>query len=105
MKKYPQSLFWIGFITNMFGRYFFLFFPALILLFIGIWSKPCLIIGVILLAIDIIASFIEQLNIRKATLDSDNPNFAKFQDAILSPDWRENIHNVIEDSVNDDIEK
>lgn len=103
MKKYPQSLFWIGFITNVVGRFFFLFFPALILLFIGIWVKECLIIGLSLLTIDIILSLIEQLRIRKTTLENDNPNFTEFQDAILSPDWRENIKNIVEERIDDDI--
>lgn len=100
-KKYPLSLFIAGFITNIFGRFFFLFFPAVILLFIGIWVKVCLMLGLALLALDIALSFIEQLILRNVTLNSDNPNFAEFQDAMLSENWRDNIKNIIEGKISE----
>lgn len=99
--KYPTDLFIIGFISNIFGRFFFLFFPAVILLIIGVWIKSCIIIGLVLLTLDIILSFVEQLRIRKATLSSDNPNFTEFQDLILSNDWKNNIINMVEDKINE----
>lgn len=98
-KKYPVSLFMIGFISNIIGRFFFLFFPAVILIIIGIWVKACLIIGLGLLGLDIVLSFGEQLILRNATLNSDNLNFTEFQDAILSKDWRNNIKNLVEDKI------
>lgn len=100
-KKYPKDLFWIGFITNIFGRFFFLFFPTVVLLIIGIWNKTCLVIGVFLLLIDVIVSFIEQIRIRKATLESNNPNFDEFQEAILSDNWRDNIKDIVDEKIED----
>lgn len=100
-KKYPVSLFIVGVISNMIGRFFFLFFPAVILIIIGIWVKVCLIIGLSLLGLDIVLSFIEQLILRNTTLNSSNPNFTKFQDAILSEDWRNNIMNIVDDKTSE----
>ena len=92
-RKYPTSLFMIGFITNILFHFFWLFIPCIILLIVGIFVKPCLYVGLALLLIDILLSLIEQFRIRQAFLkESDNPDFQAFQDA-LSKDgnWRENI--------------
>ena len=56
--KYPAKLFWIGFFMNI-VKNLFLFFPAIILLIIGIWIKGCLILGGVLLILDIIISLVE----------------------------------------------
>ena len=92
-RKYPASLFIIGFITNILFHFFWLFIPCIILLIVGIFVKPCLYVGLALLLIDILLSLIEQFRIRQAFLEeSDNPDFRAFQDA-LSKDgnWRDNI--------------
>ena len=92
-RKYPTSLFIIGFITNILFHFFWLFIPCIILLIVGIFVKPCLYIGLALLLIDILLSLIEQFRIRQAFLEeSDNPDFRAFQDA-LSKDgnWRDNL--------------
>lgn len=82
-RRYPLSLFLIGFITNGLLHFFWLFIPSAILLIVGIFVDWCLYVGLVLLAIDIIASFIEQMRIRQAMLlDSDNEQFRKFQDAV-----------------------
>ncbi len=100
--KYPINLFFIGFFMNLI-RNFYLLIPAIALLIVGIWINWCLILGVALLIANIVVSFIQQLQIRKATLKSDNPNFTPWQEAILSPDWKENIKNTI-DSVIEETE-
>ena len=100
-KRYPFSLFLIGFITNILFHFFWLFIPSVILLFIGIWAKGCKNVGLILLGIDIIASFIDQMRIRRAMLsDSENEYFRQFQDAV-SKDGNvfENIRDLMENSV------
>ena len=92
-RKYPISLFIIGFITNILFHFFWLFIPCIILLIVGIFVKPCLYVGLALLLIDILLSLIEQFRIRQTFLkESDNPDFQAFQDA-LSKDgnWRDNI--------------
>ena len=92
--KYPAGLFWIGFLLNM-TKNFFLLFPAILLLILGIFFEKCLLIGLALLILDIAVSFIQQIQIRNATLNSDNPNFREWQDAILSPEWKENITDLL----------
>ena len=97
-RKYPTSLFVIGFITNIVFHFFWLFVPSIILLIIGLFSQTCLKIGSALLFLDIILSLIEQIRIRQTCLkESDNPDFKKFQDA-LSKDgnWIENIGELVE---------
>lgn len=103
-KKYPASLFVVGFIMNLTKNFLF-FYPGLILLFIGIWSDVCLKLGLCLLLADVAVSLIEQIQIRNTVLNSDNPEFEKWQNAMLSEDWRENIQNIIEsktDETDDD---
>ena len=102
-RKYPTSLFIIGFITNILFHFFWLFIPCIILLIVGIFVKPCLYIGLALLLIDIILSLIEQFRIRQAFLEeSDNPDFQAFQDA-LSKDgnWRDNIGEFLNQKISD----
>ena len=90
-RKYPTSLFIIGFITNILFHFFWLFIPCIILLIVGIFVKPCLYVGLALLLIDILLSLIEQFRIRQA-----------FQDA-LSKDgnWRDNIGEILNQKISD----
>ena len=102
-RKYPISLFIIGFITNILFHFFWLFIPCIILLIIGIFVEPCLFVGLALLLIDIVLSLIEQLRIRKAFLEeSDNPDFRAFQDA-LSKDgnWKDNVSELLNQKISD----
>ena len=102
-RKYPTSLFIIGFITNILFHFFWLFVPCIILLIVGIFVKPCLYIGLALLLIDVLLSLIEQFRIRQAFLEeSDNPDFREFQDA-LSKDgnWRDNIGELLKQKISD----
>ena len=100
-RKYPTSLFIIGFITNILFHFFWLFLPCIILLIIGIFVKSCLYIGLLLLLIDVVLSLIKQLRIRQAFLkESDNPNFRVFQD-VLSKDgnWKDNINEFLNQKI------
>lgn len=101
MRKYPPNLFLIGLITNIIFHFFWLFVPSFVLMMVGIFSKPCLFVGLALLLLDLILSFAEQMRIRKAFLqDSDNPEFQQFQDA-LSKDgnWINNIKDFVEEKI------
>ena len=103
-KKYPARLFIIGFFMNI-TRKFFLFFPGILLLIIGIWVKWCLIVGIVLLLLDVLLSLVEQIQIRHATLNSDNPEFQQWKDAILSPNWQENVADLVGSTVEEDEEE
>lgn len=102
-RKYPTSLFIIGFIMNIFFRFFWLFVPAVALLIVGIFAKPCLYIGLALLILDVILSLIEQIKIRNTFLkDSDNPDFQEFQDALSKDgDWTSNLGELLEQKLSE----
>jgi hypothetical protein len=104
MKKYPVSLFIIGFLMNL-TKNFFLLLSGLILLFIGIWVNWCFTVGVALLLIDVIISLLEQITIMNTTLNSDNPNFKEIQDAVLSPDWKDNVKDLVQSKIEDSDEQ
>lgn len=87
--KYPAGLFILGLIGDFFFHYFFLSVPAIILLIIGIWVKPCLYIALALFLIDAVLCIIERLRIKKAMeTESDNPGFRAFQEAVNAHGWR-----------------
>lgn len=92
-RKYPFSLFVMGFVTNVLFRYGWLFLLAIILLIIGIFAKICFYIGLAILLLDIILSLIEQIKLRKTFLaESSNPDFQAFQEALSKDgDWKDNF--------------
>lgn len=101
MKKrhYPLSLFVLGFITNVIFHFFWLFVPAVILLLLGIFFKPCLYIGLALLIIDLIVSLIEQFMLRNTLLkDSDNEYFREFQNVFEKDgSWWKNVTEYVDE--------
>ena len=85
-RKYPVKFFCLFVITNFLFHYFYLFFSGMILCIIGIWSKPCLAAGLVILILDLTLSVIEQLKLRRAAVTkSDSPEFNKIMDAFCSP--------------------
>lgn len=99
MKKYPFKLFLIGVITNIFFHFSWLFVPSVVLLIIGVFVKPCLYLGLIILLIDIILSIIEQLKIRNALLNSENNQIKGFVEALgKEGNWMENVKNWVDDN-------
>lgn len=100
-RKYPLSLFIAGFITNFLFHFFWLIVPGVILLIIGIFNKPCLLIGIALLFLDFVLSLIEQIKIRHTILHSDDPNFRDVQNAILKDkNWMKNIKDLVDEKIN-----
>lgn len=86
-RKYPLKLFLFMVLIGFTFRRFYLFLPGLILSLIGISNKPCLIIGLSLLSLDLIISVIDQLQIRKASLEEcDNEEVNELLDAIYASD-------------------
>ncbi|MBQ3003853.1 MAG: hypothetical protein IJD82_08980 [Clostridia bacterium] len=92
-RKYPAKLFILGLVSNILFRFFWLFVPAIVLLIIGIFIKPCLYIGLLVLLADMALSLIGQIRIRQTFLaESDNPSFKAFQESLSKDgDWKENI--------------
>ena len=100
-EKYPRSLFWTVFLTNFFAKHVYLALPGFTLLIVGIWTRPCLWIGLGLLVLDACLSLTQALHTRKAFLTSDDPNFQPFRDAVLSENWRQNIDNLVREKQSD----
>jgi hypothetical protein len=73
----------------------------IILLIAGIWYKPCLYLGLVILAIDIILAFILQLKIRRALVCgfAATEKDKGFKDIVLDPNWVENVKNYTEEKV------
>ena len=85
-RKYPPKIFWISVLTNCLFRFFYLFWPGLILSLVGIWVRPCLWAGFALIALTLIVSVIDQLRIRKALLTSTHPDVTELMDILSGPE-------------------
>ena len=94
-KEYPWSLTKTSMLMGFFLKRIYLFGPGVVLVIIGIWSRPCLYVGLGFLALDIIITVVEELIARKVVLKSDNPNFREVQDAILSKNWQKNMMDLV----------
>jgi len=80
-RRYSNYFFLHGVIQNLI-RYLIIGITGLVLLIIGLVYIPiCKIIGLIVLAIYLLLSVIEQFSIRSESLkESDNPEFNQFMD-------------------------
>ena len=93
--------FLIGFILNFFKNCF-LNILMLLMLFLGIWFKPCLMVGLVLLGVNIILSFILQLRLKRAikTFDNSvNEDARKFGEILKDDDWMQKTRNYTEDKI------
>lgn len=99
-RKNPTKMFLRFVLTNFLFHFFFLSVPGFILCIVGIWVKPCLWIGFVILGLDLILSIIEQLRIRKAAVTpSDNPEFNELMDAFCSPGGLEATGKVLDEKI------
>lgn len=97
-KKYPISLFVMGVVMDLLKN-FMLLLLALIFLVIGIGVQWCLELGLGLLVLNVVISFVQQIQIRNTTLSSEDPDFGQWQEAMLSPDWMQNIKEMTESKI------
>ena len=99
--RYPASLFLVGCIMNFF-RNCLLNIAMLVLLLVGIWSRPCLYIGLVLLGINLILAFIAQLRLKRAIMKGfeDTEEEQQFKDIIFDPNWVDNVKDYTEDKIN-----
>ena len=101
MKKYPMSLFVLGFILNIVRGAVFVV-VAIVLMIVGIWLRPCLYIGLGLTAAVIAVSLIIQFRYRHAVLYSTDPEFEPVREAILNDDWRSNVKDLVGTAIGND---
>jgi hypothetical protein len=99
-REYPKKMFWLFVLTNFLFHFFYLSVPGIILCIVGIWIKPCLYIGLVILGLDLILSIIEQLHIRNAAVShSENPEFNELMDAFCSPDGLRAVGKVLDEKI------
>ena len=97
-RKYNSTLFWLGFLLNI-VRLFWIGIPAVILLMIGIWVRPCLYIGAILFLVLLTVALVQQLQIKKMAETDNDPDFAPFAEAMCSDNWREQIVSMVNEKI------
>lgn len=99
-RKYPPKMFCFFVLTNFLFRFFYLSIPGIVLSIVGIWVKPCLLIAISVLGLDLILSIIEQLRIRKAAVTySENQEFNELMDAFCSQDGLEKVRTLIDEKI------
>ena len=102
--RYPKDLFRIGLLLNIIAR-FYLWLPGLILLTAGLLarSRPFIVFGLLLIAIDIVLSVSDQFMIKRTFEEpTDNPEFRPYQDAITGGNWREDLDKLTNPQQHDD---
>ena len=102
--NYPAKLFWIGVLLNIIRKFIFVV-ASIVLMIMGIWNAVYLYIGFAILGLVIIISLIQQLKYRNIMLQSEDPNLAEFQKAVLDENWQSNIMNMIEKTIRETQEK
>ena len=72
MPKLPSFIFWFGFLLRFFISRFYLAVPGLILLLFGIGSRTCLVLGLLMLSVDAVFSFSDQMIMKRSFEDPNN---------------------------------
>ena len=101
MKKYNNSLFFGGLLLNILAKAPVLLI-AVVLMIVGIWKRPCLIIGICIAAAVLLWCLIEQIILKTAVENNKDENFAPFADALTSDNWKEKLEKVTDDLRHDE---
>ena len=100
MKKNHTKMFWLFVIMDFLFHFFYLLIPGIVLCIIGIWLKPCLWIGLVLLGIDMILSILKQLRVCNASgTHSDNHEFNELMDAFYGPDGINAVRKIVSEKI------
>ena len=100
--RYPWSLFFMGLLVNVLSR-IYLFAPGAVLLAVGLFVDKDFLkaIGAGLLIAVFIALLIDQIRIRNGIINSDDPRFDEWRSAMMSPHWKDNIMNMLDEKIQD----
>ena len=101
--QYPASLFWTGVALSILRSFLWLIISTVLLL-VGRTTPWCAAAGLAILALVVAVALIKQLSYRHTVLHSKDSEFADWQAAMLSPDWEENVKDMVQRAMNDDIE-
>ena len=90
--EYSNARFFLGVFSNLFKN-FILIFSSVVLITAGIWIRECLSVGLVLLALDILVSVLEELRARDAVL---NKREDQWEAEIIASRWKTLIDEAIE---------
>ena len=98
--QYPASLFWTGVALSILRSFLWLIVSTVLLL-VGRTTPWCGAAGLAILALVVAVALIKQLSYRHTVLHSKDSEFADWQAAMLSPDWEENVKDMVQRAMND----
>ena len=89
--EYSNLSFVIGFFTNLFKN-FVLIFSSVVLITAGIWIRECLSVGLVLLALDVFVSVVEELRVKNAALNKSDD----WEKEAMASRWKALVDEAIE---------
>ena len=98
--QYPASLFWTGVAVSILRSLLWLVL-ATVLMLLGAKTPWLGWAGLALLVLVVAVALIKQLSYRHTVLHSKDSEFADWQTAMLSPDWEENVKDMVQRAMND----
>lgn len=98
--QYPASLFWTGVALSILRSLLWLVL-ATVLMLLGAKTPWLGWAGLAILALVVAIALIKQLSYRHTVLHSKDSEFADWQAAMLSPDWEENVKDMVQRAMND----
>ena len=98
--QYPASLFWTGVALSILRSFLWLIISTVLLL-VGRTTPWCAAAGLAILVLVVAVAIVKQLSYRHTVLHSKDSEFADWQAAMLSPDWEENVKDMVQRAMND----
>ena len=98
--QYPSSLFWTGVALSILRSLLWLVL-ATVLMLLGAKTPWLGWAGLAILVLVVAVALIKQLSYRHTVLHSKDSEFADWQAAMLSPDWEENVKDMVQRAMND----
>ena len=98
--QYPASLFWTGVALGILRSILWLVI-ATVLMLLGAKTPWLGWAGLALLVLVVAVALIKQLSYRHTVLHSKDSEFADWQAAMLSPNWEENVKDMVQRAMND----
>lgn len=98
--QYPASLFWTGVALSILRSILWLVI-ATVLMLLGAKTPWLGWAGLALLILVVAVAIVKQFSYRHTVLHSKDSEFADWQAAMLSPDWEENVKDMVQRAMND----
>ena len=98
--QYPAFLFWTGVALSILRSFLWLIISTVLLL-VGRTTPWCGAAGLAILVLVVAVAIVKQLSYRHTVLHSKDSEFADWQAAMLSPDWEENVKDMVQRAMND----